>query len=129
MTTNQVTGGRVDGETTVLFVDDEPEILEMYELLCQAEYDVRTASTGAEALERLDGQVDIAFFDRRMPDRSGDDLIETVRAEGYETAVGVLSAVDPDPGAGIEVDIYLTKPVTREELFAAIDEHGQPLPA
>ena len=108
---------------TVLFVDDEPEILEMYELLCQSEYTVRTAQTGAEALKQFGGQVDIAFFDRRMPDMSGYELIEEIRERGYRTPLGVISAVEPDSGPDAELDAYLTKPISEADLTDTIDEH------
>jgi len=108
---------------TVLFVDDEPEILEMYELLCQREYTVRTAQTGAEALEQFDEHVDIAFFDRRMPDVSGYELIEEIRKRGYQTPLGVISAVEPDFGPDVDIETYLTKPISGADLTDTIDEH------
>jgi CheY-like chemotaxis protein len=116
------------GAPTVLFVDDEPEILEMYELLCRSEYTVLTADSGEAALEQFGDHVDMAFFDRRMPDMSGDELIERIRTDGYETPVGIISAVEPDAGSDVESDTYLTKPITRDELFESIDEHTSECP-
>lgn len=124
-TTGPAAGGSSDteqAEPTVLFVDDESEILEMYELLCRTEYTVITADSGEAALEQFGDHVDIAFFDRRMPDMSGDEIIQALRSEGYETPVGIISAVERDAGSEVESDIYLTKPITREELFDTIDE-------
>jgi len=115
--------GTASPERTVLFVDDEPEILEMYELLCQREYTVRTAQTGAEALEQFDHHVDIAFFDRRMADISGYELIEEIRAEGYQTPLGVISAVEPDAEPDVDIETYLTKPISGADLTDTIDEH------
>jgi len=107
---------------TVLFVDDEPEILEMYELLCRTEYTVLTADSGEEALNRFGEHIDIAFFDRRMPDMSGSQLISAIRDQGYQTPAGIISAIDPDAGVDLKPAVYLTKPVTRDQLFEAIDE-------
>jgi DNA-binding response OmpR family regulator len=114
-----------EAETTVLFVDDEPEILEMYELLCRSNYTVYTAESGEAALEQFGDHIDIAFFDRRMPDTSGGELLRTVRAEGYETPVGIISAVDPGSGPDLDAEVYLTKPITRQELFDNINEHSE----
>jgi len=108
--------------TTVLFVDDEPGILEMYDLLCRREHTVLTADSGETALEQFGDHVDIAFVDRRMPGMSGSETISALRDQGYQTPVGVISAVEPGPGIDIEPDTYLTKPVTRDQLFGAIDE-------
>lgn len=110
-------------QTTVLFVDDEPDILELYDLLCRTEYTVRTAQSGREALEQFGDHVDIAFFDRRMPDMSGGEVIDTLRDQGYQTPVGIISALEPDVGDDIESDTYLTKPIDRENLFETIDDH------
>lgn len=107
--------------TTVLFVDDEPEILELYDLLCRTEYTVLTADSGEAALEQFGDHVDVAFFDRRMPDTSGSELIRTVRDQGYKTPVGIISAVEPDAGGDVASDTYLKKPVTKSELFETIE--------
>lgn len=109
--------------TTVLFVDDEPEILELYDLLCRTEYTVLTADSGEAALEQFGDHVDVAFFDRRMPDTSGSELIGTVRDQGYQTPVGIISAVEPDAGGDVASDTYLTKPVTKDKLFETIEAH------
>jgi two-component system OmpR family response regulator len=122
-THSEDSAGTASSNGTVLFVDDEPEILDMYELLCQSEYTVRTAQTGAGALEQFGDQVDIAFFDRRMPDVSGYELIEEIRSEGYKTPLGVISAVEPDSGPDAEIDAYLTKPISGTDLTETIDEH------
>lgn len=107
---------------TVLFVDDEPELLEMYDLLCRTDYTVLTADSGEAALEQFGDHVDIAFFDRRMPRMSGGEVIETIRDAGYQTPLGVISAVEPDTGPEIDADVYLTKPVSRDSLFETIEE-------
>jgi DNA-binding response OmpR family regulator len=59
---------------------------------------------------------------------SGDELIERIRTDGYETPVGIISAVEPDAGSDVESDTYLTKPITRDELFESIDEHTSECP-
>jgi Response regulator containing CheY-like receiver, AAA-type ATPase, and DNA-binding domains len=110
-------------QTTVLFVDDEPDILELYDLLCRTEYTVLTAHNGRAALEQFGDHVDIAFFDRRMPDMSGGEVIDTLRDQGYQTPVGIISAIEPEVGDDIESDAYLTKPINREKLFETIDDY------
>lgn len=108
---------------TVLFVDDEPEILELYELLCEDECAVVTAESGQAALEQFGDHIDMAFFDRRMPDMTGDEVIGAVRAEGYQTPLGIISAVDQERGPEIDADTYITKPISGGELLDTIDEH------
>jgi CheY-like chemotaxis protein len=126
MATQDISADATDtegAETTVLFVDDEPDLLEVYELLCESEYDVLTATGGAEALETFGSHVDFAFFDRRMPEMSGDEIIETLRDEGYETPMGIISAVDPENEPGAAYASYLTKPIDAHEIQRAVDQH------
>ena len=55
---------------TVLVVDDDPDLADMFALwLNRAGYEVRTAYGGEAALDRLDPAVDIVLLDRRMPHR------------------------------------------------------------
>jgi len=123
MATQESSTGTTGPDTTVLFVDDEPELLELYEVLCGTEHDVLTAESGKEALERFGPHVDIAFLDRRMPGMVGEAVIRELRDRGYGTPIGIVSAVEPETEPGVEHEIYLTKPVDRSELLAAIDRH------
>lgn len=110
-------------ETTVLFVDDEPGLLDVYEIQYGSEFDVRTATDGAEAIEAFGDHVDFAFFDRRMPGMSGDEAIRALRDRGYQTPFGIISAVDPDPESTVECDVYLRKPVDEDRVRDAIDQY------
>jgi CheY-like chemotaxis protein len=93
----------------VLFVDDEPEVLELYNALYGPLYDVRTARSGEEALAEVGSHIDFVFVDRRMPGMSGDELTQTLREQGYEMPIAILSAIDPDEEPSTECDAYLTK--------------------
>lgn len=110
-------------ETTVMFVDDEPDLLELYELLYGSDYAVVTASGGEEAIEKFGEYIDFAFFDRRMPEMTGDELIRSLRDDGHRTPMGIISAVEPDPTIDAEYDAYLTKPVDESDVHNTVDEH------
>ena len=110
------------GSDTVLIVDDEPEVADVYELRLREEYETRTAYGGEDALETVDSDVDVVLLDRRMPDLSGDEVLERVRAE-YDCRVVMLTAVEP--GLDIlemEFDDYLCKPIEKSDLVAAIEQ-------
>jgi CheY-like chemotaxis protein len=104
--------------TTVLVVDDEAAIREMYaDMLERLVDEVVTAADGATALSLLDGSVDVVLLDRRMPGQSGDEVLEAIRESDHECRVAMLTAVEPDEDiATMRFDTYLTKPVTIEEL-------------
>jgi DNA-binding response OmpR family regulator len=107
---------------TVLIVDDEVNITELFGVWLEADYDVRMANSGEEALEKLDAAVEVVLLDRRMPGLSGDEVLEEIREAGYDCRVAMVTAVDPDFDV-IEMgfDDYLTKPIDREGLESAID--------
>lgn len=111
-------------DTTVLFVDDEPELLEIYEHMYGTRYDIRTASSAADALEQFGPHIDFAFFDRRMPEISGEEVVQTLRDEGYGTPMGFISAVDPSTDPDVEHETYLVKPIDREAIHRTIDRYA-----
>lgn len=110
------------GSATVLVVDDEPQLVGMYAAMLEDAYTVRTATSGAEALDRLSPAVDVLLLDRRMPELSGDDVLETVREEGYDCRVAMVTSVDPDVDiVEMGFDAYLVKPVRRTDLREFVD--------
>ena len=111
---------------TVLVVDDEEEVADVYALRLRSDYDTRVAYGGEDALDTIDIDVDIVLLDRRMPDISGDEVLEQIREKGYDCRVIMLTAVDP----GLDIvempfDDYLCKPVEKDDLVAAIDQQLQ----
>ncbi|WP_247010014.1 response regulator [Halorientalis litorea] len=111
------------GEITILIVDDEQAVADIYGAHLEVEYDVRIAYGGEEALEKLDEDVDIAFLDRRMPGMSGDEVLEQIRAEGLDVRVAMVTAVDPDFDIlDMGFDDYLVKPISRDDLYETVDK-------
>jgi len=108
---------------TVLVVDDEPDVAEAYAAQLEEDYIVSTAYGGEEALNKIDASVDIVLLDRRMPEISGDEVLEKVRDRSPRIRVAMVTAVDPDFDI-IEMpfDDYVIKPVSREDLFDTIGQ-------
>lgn len=66
-------------EATILYVDDEPGNLTIFEAAFEDDYDLVLAESGAEALELLSTTpVDILITDMRMPKMTGTELLEKV---------------------------------------------------
>ena len=113
-------------DATVLIVDDEKEVADVYALRLRSEYETRTAYGGEEALAAMDDDVDIVLLDRRMPDIAGDDVLTEIRADGFDCKVIMLTAVDPGMDIlEMDFDDYLCKPVEKKDLVAAIDQQLQ----
>lgn len=111
-----------DSIPVVLIVEDEEEVAGLYtRWLEEEDYSVRTAYSGKEAIELMDGEVNVALIDRRMPGMSGDELLEELRASGYDLPVGVVTATEPDFDIiKMDLDYYITKPVSREHLVETV---------
>jgi DNA-binding response OmpR family regulator len=108
---------------TVLVVDDERDVADIYSLQLSDSYTVRTVYGGRAAIDAVDADVDVMLLDRRMPDLSGNEVLEQVRADGYDCRVIMVTAVDPNFDI-IEMpfDDYLCKPVDKETLIEAIEQ-------
>lgn len=105
----------------VLVVEDAPDALELYALWLSERYRVRTAENGDEALDEID-DVDVVLLNRRIPDRSGDEVLEAIREREFDCRVGMVTAVDPDFDiVDMEFDTYLTKPVDEDDLTEAVE--------
>ena len=112
-----------DGRRSVLVVDDEPAITDAYATWLDDEYDVRTAYSGAEALAQLDASVDAMLLDRRMPERSGEDVLAEMRDRGLDCRVAIISAEGPDDVVrDLGYDAYLQKPVTERDRILGVVE-------
>jgi len=108
-------------QPTVLVVEDEQALIELYVRWLGDEYDVHTAKGGEEALEQFDETVDVVLLDRLMPGMSGDEVLEEVRSRDTGCKVAMVTAVEPDFDViTMGFDDYLTKPVEQETLLETI---------
>ena len=107
---------------TVLIVEDEQHLADLYTDYLADSYDVETAYSGEEGLEMLSDAVDVVLLDRRMPVVSGNEVLAEIKERGYGCQVAMVTAVNPDFDIiEMGVDDYLVKPVTREELLETIE--------
>jgi len=111
---------------SILLVDDDPAIVSVLgALLRQADYEVRTASRGEQALAMLEERVPtLVLSDVRMPGLGGFGLLDALRARRPGLPVVLLTAFG-DVDLAMEAvrrgaRDFLTKPVKREAVLAAI---------
>ncbi|HYK87350.1 MAG TPA: sigma-54 dependent transcriptional regulator [Acidobacteriota bacterium] len=107
---------------SVLIVDDEPNILEVLEIMLKDEgMDVRKSTSGKKALDLLRQEpADIIISDIKMPGFSGVDLLKEAKQLSPETVIIMITAF-----ASTETAIealqhgacdYLTKPFKMDEV-------------
>ena len=110
-----------DSQTTVLVLEDEEGLADLYTVWLSDEYSVRTAYTAAEARDRFDQDVDIALIDRRLPDESGDAVLDWIFRNYPECRQAMVTAVNPDLDiVEMPLDDYLVKPIQKDELLERV---------
>jgi two-component system sensor histidine kinase ChiS len=116
----------------ILVVDDEPiNVQTLVNYLTLAKYQVTTAATGEEALERLfsGDRYDLVLLDVMMPKISGLETCRRIRERfsQAELPVVLLTAKnrvsDLVNGFNSGANDYLTKPFASDELLARVKVH------
>ncbi|MFJ6636162.1 response regulator transcription factor [Streptomyces sp. NPDC091376] len=115
------------GKGRVLVVDDDPAIRRALERgLRLAGFSVSLADGGRPALDLArERPADVVVLDISMPDIDGIEVCRTLREDGDDVPVLMLSALDEtaDRIAGLQAggDDYLVKPFALQELVLRLD--------
>ena len=109
----------------LLIVDDEPNICEILEFnLANEGYEITTAHSAEEALEKLTSEHSLILLDVMMGGMSGYKLAETLRRNGNQTPIIFLTAKDTEndmlTGFSVGGDDYISKPFSIKEVLARV---------
>ena len=110
----------------ILVVDDEQAVRESLRRSLRFNgYEVLTANDGLEAVETVHAEnPELVILDVMMPNMDGLEVCRTLRSEGWDRPILVLTARDgvSDRVAGLDAgaDDYLPKPFALEELLARV---------
>ena len=116
--TSQTTRLRyTDLMTKVAIVEDDPAISQMYRFKFEAEgYEVETAENGKIGLEMVETiRPDILLTDLMMPEMSGEDMLEAIRATDWGKTLKVVVLTNrgeqeiPDKVKAMNVNAVITK--------------------
>ena len=102
----------------LLIVDDEPSVLELLRRFAERfGFEVRTAGSGREALERLhDHRADLALVDLHLPEIGGLDILKAIRGTDPNCQVALITG-----SASIETAVEAVKLGARDYLSKPID--------
>jgi len=109
----------------ILAVDDDSIVSEFMTFFLGQTYDIRTASTGAEALLSVRRDpVDLVMLDHRLPDRTGLEVLTELRSFHPVLPVVMLTGYGSEwvcaEAFRLGVTDYLQKPVSTIDLLAAV---------
>jgi len=112
----------------ILFVDDEPRILQAFERQLRKRFSISTAESAEEALKILrdDGPCAVIVSDMWMPGMDGITLLTRVK-NLYPDTVRIMLTAHTDQKAAIEavncglIFRFLTKPIRPEALTSLLD--------
>jgi two-component system response regulator AtoC len=118
---------------TILVVDDEPSVLRYMRTLLEVEdYNVETAASGREAVERIEKEPvpDLVLLDLLMPEMDGLGTLVQLRKIRPGVKVIMLSCVS-DPRKVVEAGRhgatdYLTKPFQKSQLDSLLKQYLDP---
>jgi len=113
---------------SILLVEDEENLQEALRLNLEMEnYEVTSAYDGVEALKAIQQEhFDLMILDIMLPEMDGISVLETVRLQGNNIPILILSAKNgsADRVLGLKkgADDYLTKPFNLEELLLRVNK-------
>jgi two-component system, chemotaxis family, response regulator PixH len=112
----------------VLIVEDtasEREMIRTY--LTESGYEVMIAENGKEALVKITDQIpDVVLTDLVMPEMSGLELCRSLKKNPRTEKIPVIACTTKDQdldklwGMKQGIDLYITKPFTKEDLVNAV---------
>jgi response regulator RpfG family c-di-GMP phosphodiesterase len=116
------------GKVRVLFVDDEERVLNGLRALFRQQFEVFTATNGAEALEIVrDSAIQVVVSDQRMPGMTGVELLREARKAaphtvrmlltGYSDLAALVGSINEG-----EIFRFVKKPWDNDEIRAMLAE-------
>lgn len=117
-------------KNTILWVDDEIDLLQPYILFLQEKnYTVLTSNNGQDAIE-LCGEhpeLDIVFLDEQMPGLSGLEVLQEIKQAYPQLPVVMITKSEEerimDEAIGQKIADYLIKPVNPSQILLCLKKH------
>lgn len=110
----------------ILIIEDDPAVAEgLKAAIMQEHYEVILESTGERGFKKAkEEMIDLIILDLVLPDRDGIDICRSLRKDGVNIPVLMLTGkkeeIDKVVGLEIGADDYMTKPFSIKELIARI---------
>lgn len=119
-------------EFKILCVDDESDILEIYETIIGERYNVLKASSADEAIELVkkhQNQILYIFSDYKMPEKTGIQLQEELIQKGFEIPFAIITGnYDLEMATkamALRISAFIEKPINYDDVFRLISDQGE----
>lgn len=116
-------------DITILYVDDEPINLTVFELNFKRKYKIVTAESGHEGLKKLDdnNEIIIVISDMRMPEMDGLEFINIAKTKYKHVGYFILTGFEITQEISLAlsenlIHKYFKKPFDNNEIENAIEE-------
>jgi len=119
------------GNGTLLWVDDEIELLKAYIIFLEKKgYEVVTATNGRDAVDMCaERPFDLIFLDENMPGLSGLETLTMIKEMNNTIPVVMVTKSEEEnimnQAIGSKIDDYLIKPVNPNQIYLTIKKHLQ----
>ncbi|MCJ8211781.1 PglZ domain-containing protein [Mucilaginibacter sp. RS28] len=113
-------------ETTILWADDEIDLLKPHILLLNEKgYKVKTVTNGRDAVDAFKTDYyDLVFLDENMPGLTGLETLSEIKALNNDVPVVLITKNEEEPmmedAIGSKIDDYLIKPVNPRQVLLTI---------
>jgi len=110
----------------IMVIEDDHNLNELFvRFLEKADFQVQSAENGRDALDIIEDTIpDLLVLDMNLPEVSGSEIVEYVRANAHLEHIKILvvSSTDTAPDEDIDhlVDMRLTKPVHKQQLIDCV---------
>lgn len=117
----------MDNNITILYVDDEPMNLKLFNYMFKSKFNVITADSGISGLDILEKnhELQIVLSDMKMPGMDGIDFIKMAKKVRPDITYFILTAfgetsIIKDAVKDDLISSYLSKPFSKEEIESSI---------
>jgi DNA-binding response OmpR family regulator len=117
----------------ILLIDDDPDFLESIKIVLETKYEVVTALSGDEGLQKASSESpNLILLDIIMPVTDGFSVAEHLKRDVQLSQIPVLmltsfaqrggeTSIPRSRGFELEAEDYIDKPVAPEELLKRVD--------
>ena len=117
----------MENKKNILIVDDEKDILEILSYnLIKENYNVITSTNGADALLKVNKELDLIILDVMMPKMNGYDVCESIKSNSKLSHIPIIfltamsSDLDEYKGLKVGADDFVQKPIAIENFLLRI---------